>query len=78
MEERGEPPNGSGKTTLFNSIVGHHVIDSGRSTRPIGPIGQQDHAKRSRRSLVKMLEGGQSNDSVFRTFSAPRRRDSAP
>jgi branched-chain amino acid transport system ATP-binding protein len=23
-------PNGSGKTTLFNSIVGHHRIDSGR------------------------------------------------
>ena len=22
-------PNGSGKTTLFNSIVGHHAIDSG-------------------------------------------------
>ena len=22
-------PNGSGKTTLFNSIVGHHPIDSG-------------------------------------------------
>jgi ABC-type branched-subunit amino acid transport system ATPase component len=23
-------PNGSGKTTLFNSIVGHHPVDSGR------------------------------------------------
>jgi branched-chain amino acid transport system ATP-binding protein len=34
-------PNGSGKTTLFNSIVGHHPIDSGEiyfKERPISKL----------------------------------------
>ena len=42
-------PNGSGKTTLFNSVVGHHPIDSGVvrfEDRDITRLGVQEVARR--------------------------------
>ena len=42
-------PNGSGKTTLFNSIVGHHPIDSGIvrfEDQDITGLGVQEVARR--------------------------------
>ena len=49
-------PNGSGKTTLFNSIVGHHRIDSGSVRFDGRELARLDVAEVARRGLLRTFQ----------------------
>lgn len=73
-------PNGSGKTTLFNSIVGHHPIDSGEIYFKERPISRLRTSTIARRGLLRTFQqtriyGGMSCLQNM-LISEPHRRES--